>query len=134
VRDGSIGEVQEANYDVRLRGEDKAGPLTVGGILGIALLLVMGGFGFVVFAGVCSAGYTALFKAEPTIRGPGASDPRIPRTSSASNMELGVASSLGFRNSPAGTGGDSDAGTARLLHVGSGSSGELAPSRSGKKD
>ena len=50
VSDGKLGEVAEAKYDVRERtSRDASGTFTAGGLLGIALLLVMGLFGFVVF-------------------------------------------------------------------------------------
>jgi|TARA_B100000674_G_scaffold85271_1_gene59153 hypothetical protein len=136
VSDGKLGEVAEAKYDVRERtSRDASGTLTAGGLLGIALLLVMGLFGFVVFAGVCTAGYNALFKTAPTIRGPGASDPRMPRTmSSGGMMELGEVNSIGFRNNPASTGahgGGED--TVNLLRS-SASSSDMTPTRSGKRD
>jgi len=138
TKDGGVGEVTEAKYDVTTGGGENSSALTPGHVLGVALLLVMGLFGFVVFAGVCTAGFNALFKtAPPTIRGPGASDPRIPRTSSTSGMaEMGQVSSLGFRNTtnPAiGGGGGDDAGTTRLLQT-SASSGDLTPMRAGKRD
>lgn len=132
VSGGTLGEISEAKYDVLASEDGTQQPLTFGGVFGIALLLVMGLFGFVVFAGVCTAGYNALFKSAPAIRGPGASDPRIPRSSSSTDMELGAVSSFGFRNNP--TSGDDDAGTSRLLSARSGSSGDLTHIRAGKKD
>ena len=137
VRDGVGGEVSEAMYEVRRRGDGDGGA-TLGGALGAALLLVMGLFGFVVFAGVCTAGYNALFKTTPTMRGPGVSDPRLPRTNSAGSMELGrvgaSGSITGFRNNP--TSGALESGdeseTVRMLRASS--SGDLTPARMGKRD
>jgi len=136
---GKKGEVREAMYEVRRRGDGDAGA-TLGGALGAALLLVMGLFGFVVFAGVCAAGYNALFKTVPMMRGPGVSDPRLPRTNSLGSAEFGLAGAAGppltgFRNNP--TGGTVELGdasdTARMLRA-SVSSGDLTPARAGKRD
>lgn len=126
---GSLGDVSVASYEVRRRGESDGAPLTLGSALGVALLLVMGLFGFVVFAGVCTAGFNALFgKTAPTMRGPGVSDPR---TSTESSAELGQLPS-GFRNNPAVASAD-DAGTSRLI-TRSSSLSNLTPTRLGKKD
>lgn len=140
---GNKGEVREAVYEVRRRGDGDA-DATLGRALGAALLLVMGLFGFVVFAGVCAAGYNALFKTVPMmrgpgVRGPGVSDPRLPRTNSLGNAESGLAGATGpltgFRNNPTGgaveSGDESD--TARMLRA-SVSSGDLTPARAGKRD
>ena len=65
TKDGGVGEVTEAKYDVTTGGGENSSALTPGHVLGVALLLVMGLFGFVVFAGVCTAGFNALFKTAP---------------------------------------------------------------------
>ena len=54
-KDGGVGEVTEAKYDVTTGDGENSSALTPGNVLGVALLLVMGLFGFVVFAGVCTA-------------------------------------------------------------------------------
>lgn len=78
MKDGGVGEVTEAKYDVMTGGGENLSVLMLGYVLGVVLLLVMGLFGFVVFVGVCMVGFNVLFKTvSSTIRGSGAFDSRI---------------------------------------------------------
>ena len=132
-RDGVLGKVFEAQYDVRPSTDGEAG-LTATTVLGVMLLLVMIVFGVVVVASVCTAGFSAFFRSSaPVIRGPGADSERrtIARSLSVSAMELGQLASGGFRNNPAKGGGDDSDDTARLL---ANAASELAAGRSGKRD
>jgi hypothetical protein len=132
VQDGVLGKVFEAQYDVRPNTDGGAG-MSATTVLGVILLLVMIFFGVVVVASVCTAGFSAFFKAAPVIRGPGADGERrtMKRSLSVSAMELGQIASGGFRNNPAQGGGDDENDTATLL---ANASSELAAGRSGKRD
>ena len=130
VQDGVVGKVFEAQYDVRPNTDGGAG-MSATTVLGVILLLVMIFFGVVVVASVCTAGFSAFFKSDPVIRGPGADGERrmMKRSLSVSAMELGQIASGGFRNNPAQ--GDDENDTATLL---ANAASELAAGRSGKRD